>query len=42
MFITYLCSKQHNVYLCYNIMVRNVLVCMHRVYNVHILMRKYN
>ena len=34
MFITYLCSKQHNR-LRYDKMVRNVLVCMHHVYNVY-------
>ena len=35
LFITYLCSKQHNVYLRYDIVVRNAEVCIHHVYNVH-------
>ena len=54
MFITYLRGKQHNVYhvgyvrviqkvfLRYDLLVRNLQVSMHRVYNVHILMRKNN
>ena len=42
MFITYLGGKQYNLYLRYDIMVCNVWMWMHRVYNVHMLMRKYN